>query len=115
MFIFIDFNMFFKKCNNSCTEKTGPSVILSPRENEVFPVDLGEFLCDCADAYTYTYLAVNKLIRKCVFKTLLFLGSTVVIDCKAVVYSDFDEVFWLSGNSFVETDDDLPVFYNFTW
>ncbi|XP_028258334.1 interleukin-18 receptor 1-like [Parambassis ranga] len=42
------------------------------------------------------------------------LGSTVVIDCEAVVYSEFDEVFWLSGDSFVESDNSLPVFYNFT-
>ncbi|XP_070765626.1 interleukin-18 receptor 1-like [Enoplosus armatus] len=42
------------------------------------------------------------------------LGSTVVIDCKAVLYSDFDEVFWLSGNSFVGTNNNLPVFYNYT-
>lgn len=42
------------------------------------------------------------------------LGSTVVIDCKAVLYSDFDEVFWLSGRSFVERNNSLPVFYNYT-
>ncbi|KAF1392672.1 hypothetical protein PFLUV_G00030490 [Perca fluviatilis] len=42
------------------------------------------------------------------------LGSPKVIDCKAVMYSDFDEVFWLSGKSLVETDISLPVFYNFT-
>ncbi|XP_044048601.1 interleukin-1 receptor accessory protein-like [Siniperca chuatsi] len=45
---------------------------------------------------------------------LVDLGSTVVIDCKAVLYSDFDEVFWLSGNSFVETNNIFPVFYNYT-
>nr|XP_020460610.1 interleukin-1 receptor type 1-like [Monopterus albus] len=42
------------------------------------------------------------------------LGSTVVIDCKAVLYSDFDEVFWLSEESFVETNNNLSVFYNYT-
>ncbi|XP_041649200.1 interleukin-1 receptor accessory protein-like [Cheilinus undulatus] len=42
------------------------------------------------------------------------LGLTVVIECKAVIYSDFDEVFWLSGTSFVERNDNLPVFYNST-
>ncbi|XP_034730496.1 X-linked interleukin-1 receptor accessory protein-like 2 [Etheostoma cragini] len=42
------------------------------------------------------------------------LGSTKVIDCKAVMYSDFDEVFWLSGKSLVETDNSLPVFSNST-
>ncbi|XP_070761970.1 interleukin-1 receptor type 1-like [Enoplosus armatus] len=63
-------------------EKPVASVILTPRANDVFPVDL---------------------------------GSTVVIDCKAVMNSDFDEVFWLSGNSFVGTNKGLPVFYNYTW
>lgn len=42
------------------------------------------------------------------------LGSTAVIECKAVTYSDFDEVFWLSGNSFVESNESLSVFYNYT-
>lgn len=43
------------------------------------------------------------------------LGSPKVIDCKVDLYSDSVEVFWLSGNSFVETDDNFPVFYNSTW
>lgn len=38
----------------------------------------------------------------------------VVVHCDAVLYSDFDEVFWLIGNSFVETNDGLPVYYNYT-
>lgn len=42
------------------------------------------------------------------------LGSTVMIDCKAVMMSDTDDLFWLSGNSFVDTDTSLPVFYNDT-
>ncbi|XP_029310793.1 interleukin-1 receptor accessory protein-like 1-B isoform X2 [Cottoperca gobio] len=42
------------------------------------------------------------------------LGSPVVIDCKAFLYSDFDEVFWLRGKSFVETNTSFPVFYNST-
>ncbi|XP_074521753.1 X-linked interleukin-1 receptor accessory protein-like 2 isoform X2 [Halichoeres trimaculatus] len=42
------------------------------------------------------------------------LDTTVVIECKAVVYSDFDDVFWLSGTSFVESNNSLPVFYNYT-
>ncbi|XP_039991416.1 interleukin-1 receptor-like 1 isoform X2 [Xiphias gladius] len=61
------------------SEKT--AVIVSPRKNDVFHVDL---------------------------------GSTVVIDCKAVTYSDFDGVFWLSGKSFVDKKANLPVFYNST-
>lgn len=42
------------------------------------------------------------------------LGLPKVIDCEAVVYSDFDEVFWLSGTSFVEKNNSFPVFYNCT-
>ncbi|XP_039866647.1 interleukin-18 receptor 1-like isoform X1 [Simochromis diagramma] len=42
------------------------------------------------------------------------LGSTVVIDCKAVMMSGTDDLFWLSGSSFVDTDTSLPVFYNDT-
>ncbi|XP_043952344.1 interleukin-1 receptor-like 1 isoform X2 [Gambusia affinis] len=42
------------------------------------------------------------------------LGSTLVIDCKAVAYSDYDVVFWLSEGSFVDTDESLPVFYNYS-
>ncbi|XP_065327625.1 uncharacterized protein LOC134617143 [Pelmatolapia mariae] len=59
-----------------------PPVIISPKNNQEFDVDL---------------------------------DSTVVIDCKAVTSSDIDELFWLSGDSFVETDSTLPVFYNYTW
>ncbi|KAM7014977.1 uncharacterized protein LKV04_013008 [Tautogolabrus adspersus] len=42
------------------------------------------------------------------------LDSTVVIECTAVIYSNFDEVFWLSDTSFVERNNNLPVFYNNT-
>uniref|UniRef100_A0A3Q2UZM8 Interleukin 18 receptor 1 n=1 Tax=Haplochromis burtoni TaxID=8153 RepID=A0A3Q2UZM8_HAPBU len=42
------------------------------------------------------------------------LGSTVVIDCKAVMMSETDDLFWLSGSSFVDTDTSLPIFYNDT-
>ncbi|KAI9533102.1 hypothetical protein NQZ68_026655 [Dissostichus eleginoides] len=42
------------------------------------------------------------------------LGSPKVIDCKALMYSDFDEVFWFSTDSFVETNSSFPVFYNYT-
>lgn len=59
-------------------------------------------------------LAVDR--HKLDHKTLkfLFLGSALVIDCRAVMYSEFDEVFWLSGDSFVDTDESLPVYYNYT-
>ncbi|XP_055363147.1 interleukin-18 receptor 1-like isoform X2 [Betta splendens] len=42
------------------------------------------------------------------------LGSTVVINCTAVLYSDFDEIIWLSDSSFVEQNHSFPVFYNYT-
>ncbi|XP_029948554.1 interleukin-18 receptor 1-like [Salarias fasciatus] len=42
------------------------------------------------------------------------LGSPKVIDCKADLYSFFDDVFWLSNESFVEKNDSFPVFYNTT-
>ncbi|XP_068455491.1 interleukin-18 receptor 1-like [Clinocottus analis] len=42
------------------------------------------------------------------------LGDTVVVECRAVVYSDFDEVFWLVGTSEVETNSSFPVFYNYS-
>ncbi|XP_039464856.1 uncharacterized protein LOC116311685 isoform X2 [Oreochromis aureus] len=60
---------------------TKKAVIISPKNNQAFDVDL---------------------------------DSTVVIDCKAVTSSDADELFWLSGDSFVETNSSLPVFYNYT-
>ncbi|XP_056881795.1 interleukin-1 receptor type 2-like isoform X2 [Takifugu flavidus] len=42
------------------------------------------------------------------------LGSALVIDCRAVMYSEFEEVFWLSGDSFLDTNESLPVYYNYT-
>ncbi|XP_030582145.1 interleukin-18 receptor 1-like isoform X1 [Archocentrus centrarchus] len=63
------------------SKKSNKSVIISPKDNQIFDVDL---------------------------------DSTVVIDCKAVMYSEFDELFWLSGTSFVEKNSSLPVFYNYT-
>ncbi|XP_030581960.1 interleukin-1 receptor accessory protein-like isoform X2 [Archocentrus centrarchus] len=63
------------------SEKSNTSVIISPKDNQIFDVDL---------------------------------DSTVVIDCKAVMYSEFEHLFWLSGTSFVEVNSSLPVFYNYT-
>ncbi|KAK2853842.1 hypothetical protein Q5P01_006503 [Channa striata] len=42
------------------------------------------------------------------------LGSVAVIDCKAILYGMFDDVFWLSDGSFVETSNNFSVFYNQT-
>ncbi|XP_027137404.1 interleukin-18 receptor 1 isoform X2 [Larimichthys crocea] len=42
------------------------------------------------------------------------LGSPKVIDCKAVMYSKDEEVFWLSGDSFVDTNASASVYYNYT-
>ncbi|XP_034050346.1 interleukin-18 receptor 1-like [Thalassophryne amazonica] len=41
-------------------------------------------------------------------------GSMLIIDCKAVMYSPLDLVYWLSGKSFVETNDSLRVYYKNT-
>lgn len=37
----------------------------------------------------------------------------MVINCTAVMYSEFDELFWLIGEIFVETNQSLPVFYDY--
>ncbi|XP_056269649.1 interleukin-18 receptor accessory protein-like isoform X3 [Pseudoliparis swirei] len=44
----------------------------------------------------------------------VYLGATLVVDCKAVMYSDFDDVLWFDGKSEVETNNSFPVFYNYT-
>lgn len=36
----------------------------------------------------------------------------MVINCKAVMYSEFDNLFWLFGEVFVEMNQSLPLFYN---
>nr|QJD09007.1 interleukin 1 receptor 5 [Cyclopterus lumpus] len=62
-------------------EKKQVPVITSPRNRDVFDVDL---------------------------------GATLVVDCEAVMYSDFDDVLWLDRKSVVETNSSFPVFYNYT-
>lgn len=96
-----------------CTGNSGNSVILSPNTGDVFSIALGEYLGCCAYSYTCNAWLYNALVTK-FGSTVLSLGSTVAIDCKAVVYSDFDEVFWLSDTSFVEMNDSFSVFYNYT-
>uniref|UniRef100_A0A3B5PYC9 Interleukin 18 receptor 1 n=1 Tax=Xiphophorus maculatus TaxID=8083 RepID=A0A3B5PYC9_XIPMA len=76
------YNMSFSVMLEIQKSKYGKSEIISPHQNDVFHIDLGEFLS--------------------------------VIECKAVAYSDYDVVFWLSENSFVDTDESLPVFYNYS-
>ncbi|XP_030582053.1 interleukin-18 receptor 1-like [Archocentrus centrarchus] len=63
------------------SENSKKSVIISPKDNQIFDVDL---------------------------------HSMVVIDCKAVMYSESDKLLWLCGTSFVEVNSSLPVFYNYT-
>uniref|UniRef100_A0A3B3W3K1 Interleukin 18 receptor 1 n=1 Tax=Poecilia latipinna TaxID=48699 RepID=A0A3B3W3K1_9TELE len=76
------YNMSFSVMLEIQKSEYGKPEIISPQQNDVFHIDLGEFLS--------------------------------VIECKAVAYSDYDVVFWLSENSFVDTDESLPVFYNFS-
>ncbi|XP_047219910.1 interleukin-1 receptor type 2-like [Girardinichthys multiradiatus] len=45
---------------------------------------------------------------------LVDLGSKVVIDCRAVMHSESDDLFWLSENSFIDTNESLPVFNNYS-
>ncbi|XP_068168326.1 X-linked interleukin-1 receptor accessory protein-like 2 [Antennarius striatus] len=107
---------------------------LSPKSNYFSTVeenDQGVYTC------TRTYLYQRKMY-KMTFKVVLHvqpkaklmkssvimsptkdvyyvdLGSTVVIDCKALLYSNSDEVFWLRGDTFVDINDSLPVFYNYS-
>ena len=86
--------------------------ITSPRMSEVFPVDLGELQSCSITSHTSIHCLCKLVLLHLV--CLFFLGSTVVIDCQAVAYSEFDEVFWLMDGSFVKRDSSLPVFYNFT-
>ncbi|KAG7482321.1 interleukin-18 receptor 1-like [Solea senegalensis] len=43
------------------------------------------------------------------------LGSPAEIHCKAVMYSDFDDIFWLSGKSVVQRNPELPFSSNSKW
>ncbi|XP_061669862.1 interleukin-18 receptor 1-like isoform X2 [Syngnathoides biaculeatus] len=42
------------------------------------------------------------------------VGSPAAIKCEAVVYSVHSLLFWLSGDTLVESNDSFPVFSNFT-
>ncbi|XP_059208160.1 interleukin-18 receptor 1-like [Centropristis striata] len=42
------------------------------------------------------------------------LGSPKVIDCQAVLYSEFDDIFWSSEKSFIKKNSSFPVFYNYS-
>ncbi|XP_018539217.1 interleukin-18 receptor 1 isoform X1 [Lates calcarifer] len=76
------YNMTFTVVLNVKTkEAVKTAEIISPHQDEVFPVDL---------------------------------GSAKVINCTAVVFSNFDGVFWLSGKTSVSQNTKSPVFYNLT-
>lgn len=79
--------------------------------SEVFPVDLGEQQSGSITSHTSIHCLCKLILLHLV--CLFFLGSTVVIDCQAVVYSEFDEVFWLMDDAFVKRDNSSPVFYKF--
>lgn len=42
------------------------------------------------------------------------LGSVFVVNCTATVSSDFDDVYWISDNTYVKSDPNLRVFSNYT-
>ncbi|XP_034077173.1 uncharacterized protein LOC117549400 isoform X2 [Gymnodraco acuticeps] len=85
----------------------------TPKANYFLSVeekDHGVYTCTrsylyCGQIYNMTFTVVLDIQPK---------GSPKVIDCKALMYSDFDEVFWFSTDSFVETNSSFPVFYNYT-
>uniref|UniRef100_A0A3Q4BSJ3 Interleukin 18 receptor 1 n=1 Tax=Mola mola TaxID=94237 RepID=A0A3Q4BSJ3_MOLML len=60
----------------------------------------------------WKYAAITSPLMNATFH--VDLGSPFSINCTASLYSEEDEVFWLNGDSFVETNDSLPIFYNFT-
>ncbi|XP_058485937.1 interleukin-18 receptor 1-like [Solea solea] len=43
------------------------------------------------------------------------LGSPAEVLCEAVMYSDFDDIFWLSGKSVVQRNPELPFSSNYKW
>ncbi|KAJ0056423.1 hypothetical protein NL108_006893, partial [Boleophthalmus pectinirostris] len=89
---------------------------------------------DCTRSYlykgqTYNMTYTNKLFVKAPvinvsFKNfyfvvyfivlITFLGSGFVINCIATLSSDFDEVFWMTDTSSVDSDTNLRVFSNST-
>uniref|UniRef100_A0A4W6CFL0 TIR domain-containing protein n=1 Tax=Lates calcarifer TaxID=8187 RepID=A0A4W6CFL0_LATCA len=76
------YNMTFTVVLNVKTKEAAKTAeIISPHQDEVFPVDL---------------------------------GSAKVINCTAVVFSNFDGVFWVSGKTSVSQNTRSPVFYNLT-
>lgn len=37
-----------------------------------------------------------------------------MVDCKAVGLSEEDELFWVTDNKFLEKNESLSIFYNYT-
>ncbi|KAM8893650.1 uncharacterized protein AB9W97_010674 [Spinachia spinachia] len=111
--------------------KEGQSFLRDDHFPSVEENDQGEYRCTRSYLYdgkiynmTFTVVLTVKLKGKSGQSIILSpqrsdvlnvdLGATVVVDCEAVMYSDFDEVFWLGGNSEVEMNTSFPVFYNET-
>ncbi|XP_026233284.1 interleukin-1 receptor-like 1 [Anabas testudineus] len=126
-----DVNTLNMTSNPITWRKEGESLPNNGYFQSVGKEDKGVYICTrsylyCGEKYNMTFTMVLDVKPKEPRKTEAItspynndvfrvdLGSVVVIDCKAVAYSNFTEVFWLRDTSFVETNDSFPVFYNST-
>ncbi|KAG8001289.1 Interleukin-18 receptor 1 [Nibea albiflora] len=90
--------------------KEGGSSLKSSYFSRVKENDHGVYTCTRpylyhGQIYNMTFTVVLKVNPK---------GSPKVIDCEALMYSEYEEVFWLSGDSFVDTNVSASVYYNYT-
>ncbi|KAG8001290.1 Interleukin-18 receptor 1, partial [Nibea albiflora] len=90
--------------------KEGGSSLKSSYFSRVKENDHGVYTCTRpylyhGQIYNMTFTVMLKVDPK---------GSPKVIDCEALLYSDKEEVMWLIGDSFVDTNVSASVYYNFT-
>ncbi|XP_033941939.1 interleukin-1 receptor type 2-like isoform X2 [Pseudochaenichthys georgianus] len=96
--------------NNDIWHKEGESSPKASYFSSVEEKDHGVYTC------TRSYLYYGQIYNM-TFTVVLDIqpkGSPKVIDCEVLMDSEFDEVFWFSTDSFVETNSSFPVFYNYT-
>ncbi|KAJ4938032.1 hypothetical protein JOQ06_002659 [Pogonophryne albipinna] len=98
-------------CPLNCPDVNTPAVTLNITSNGVIWYKEGESTPKAS--YFSTVEEKDHGVYTCT-RSYLYYGSPKVIDCKALMYSDSDEVFWFSTDSFVETNSSFPVFYNYT-
>ncbi|XP_049910272.1 interleukin-18 receptor 1-like isoform X2 [Epinephelus moara] len=121
--------------NGIIWRKVGESLPIDGYFSRVEEKDQGAYTCTRSYLYnaqiynrTFTVLLDVKPKEKAKYPSItkpnkgdnftVDLGSTKVIDCEGVMYSDFDDMFWYSGGrygeSFVKKNNSFPVFYNIT-